>query len=65
MKVVLSKVKDSSRLTLWRLEIYKQDEAVYVFLLELPKRLRSVEILETALKALGHDVEIKFEINKA
>ncbi|MEM1673077.1 MAG: hypothetical protein QXT86_13590 [Archaeoglobaceae archaeon] len=67
-KVVLSKVKDSSKLSLWRLEIYKQDEAmglVHVFLLELPKRLRSVEMLETALKALGHDVEIKFEISKA
>lgn len=63
-KVVLSKVKDSSKLSLWRMEIYSEKDRislVHVFLLELPKRIRSVEVLETALRALGHNVEVKFE----
>lgn len=64
-KIVLRKVRDTSKLSLWRMEVYKEagNEArfVHVYLLELPRRARAVELIRTALSELGHEVEVEVE----
>ncbi|MEM4863424.1 MAG: hypothetical protein QW706_09655 [Candidatus Nezhaarchaeales archaeon] len=64
-KIVLRKVKDNSKFSLWRMEIHTEaggnTRFVHVYLLELPKRKRSVELLASALSELGHKVEVEVE----
>lgn len=68
-EIVLKKVRDTSKLSLWRMEVYKEAGGdarfVHVYLLELPKRARAVELLKTALSELGHDVNVEVESYEA
>lgn len=64
-KIVLRKLRDTSKLSLWRMEVYKEagdnTRFVHVYLLELPRGKRSVELLASALSELGHKVEVEVE----
>lgn len=62
-EIVLSKIRDSSKLSLWRMKVYKEAgenaRFVHVYLLELPKRMKAVELLKTALQELGYSVNVE------
>lgn len=64
-EIVLKKVRDTSKLSIWRMEVYKEAGGnvrfVHVYLLELPRRARAAELLRTALLELGHSVILNFE----
>lgn len=68
-KIVLRKLRDTSKLSLWRMEVYKEvggnAHFVHVYLLELPRRARAVELLRTALTELGHQVDVEVESYEA